>query len=105
MAATPLGRHFPIGALLVLCARPGNPGVPSVLALQIGYDVALIELARILGVVTGVVRPRRRDALEGVGHRARPADDCNVVASSHLGADPGCPAGRSTEGPWVCSGG
>ena len=104
MAATPLGRHFPIGALLDLWPGPETPECRRSSPSR-SYDVALIELARILEVDTDVVRPRRRDALEGMGHRARLADDCNVVASSHLGADPGCPAGRSTEGPWVCSGG
>jgi hypothetical protein len=54
----------------------GTPGgadpdtVPEVLALQIGYDVALLELARVLGVETDPSRfdqpQRERDRLEQV---------------------------------------
>lgn len=49
---------------------PGDDpdAVPAVLALQIGYDVALIELAQILGVDTDASRfdqpQRERDRLE-----------------------------------------
>ena len=43
-------------------------GVPAVLALQIGYDVALIELARVVGVDTDASRfdqpQRERDRLQ-----------------------------------------
>ncbi len=49
---------------------PGDDpdAVPAVLALQIGYDVALIELAQVLGVDTDASRfdqpQRERDRLE-----------------------------------------
>jgi hypothetical protein len=49
---------------------PGDDpdAVPAVLALQIGYDVALIELAQVVGVDTDASRfdqpQRERDRLE-----------------------------------------
>jgi hypothetical protein len=49
---------------------PGDDAdaVPAVLALEIGYDVALIELARVVGVATDPSRfdqpQRERDRLE-----------------------------------------
>jgi hypothetical protein len=51
-----------------MAARQTSHAVPVVLALQVGYDVALIELACLMGIESGAGRfeqpQRERDRLE-----------------------------------------
>ena len=67
--------------------------VPAVLALQIGYDVALLELATVVGIETG---PNRFEQPERERDRLRQAlDDLGIRLDSL--ADAG--SGRDLDGP------
>ena len=74
--------------------REDLDSVPAVLALQIGYDVALLELAEVVGIETGPYRfeqpERERDRLREALHEM--GINLDSMADAGSGREPDAPS-------------